>query len=289
GIDLVREQLRIAAGEPLGYDEVPTRGHSIEFRINGEDPAANFLPAPGTIETLRWPSGPGVRVDSGVVAGDVISGAFDSMLAKIIVTGATRTEALQRARRALAETEIAGMPTVMPFHRAVLDDPAFAATELGSFGVYTTWIESEFLTRADVPASPTPAAPAAPSPEEQEMERVVVEVGGKRLEVVLPAGLGLGKRRPAKRPVRRTGTRLGAGGATGNALASPMQGTIVKVAVNDGDVIAEGDLVVVLEAMKMEQPLVAHRAGKVHGLAATVGQTVSSGSVICQIDEVESA
>ena len=286
GIDLVREQLRVAAGEPLGYETVVTRGHSFEFRINGEDPAANFLPAPGAIEKLRWPSGPGVRVDSGVVAGDVVSGAFDSMLAKIIVTGATRTEALQRARRALAETEIAGMPTVMPFHRAVLDDPAFAATDAGSFGIYTTWIESEFGSRADVPPAQAAAAPV-PSPEEQEMERVVVEVGGKRLEVVLPAGLGLGRRRPAKRPARRPGTRLGAGPATGNALASPMQGTIVKVAVNDGDVIAEGDLVVVLEAMKMEQPLVAHRAGRVHGLAATVGQTVSSGSVICQIDAVE--
>ncbi|WP_421958416.1 acetyl/propionyl/methylcrotonyl-CoA carboxylase subunit alpha [Pseudactinotalea terrae] len=286
GIDLVREQLRIAAGEPLGYDEVPTRGHSIEFRINGEDPAANFLPAPGTIETLRWPSGPGVRVDSGVVAGDVISGAFDSMLAKIVVTGATRTEALQRARRALAEAEVTGMATVLPFHRAVLDEPAFAAEDADSFGVYTTWIESEFLGRVDVPAAP-PAAPVAASPEEEGVERVVVEVGGKRLEVVLPAGLGLGRRRPSKRPVRRPGARLGAGAVTGNALASPMQGTIVKVAVNDGDVIAEGDLVVVLEAMKMEQPLVAHRAGKVHGLAAIVGQTVSSGSVICQIDAVE--
>lgn len=286
GIDLVREQLRIAAGEPLGYDEVPTRGHSIEFRINGEDPAANFLPAPGAIETLRWPSGPGVRVDSGVVAGDVISGAFDSMLAKIVVTGATRTEALQRARRALAEAEVTGMATVLPFHRAVLDEPAFAAEDADSFGVYTTWIESEFLGRVDVPAAP-PAAPVAASPEEEGVERVVVEVGGKRLEVVLPAGLGLGRRRPSKRPVRRPGARLGAGAVTGNALASPMQGTIVKVAVNDGDVIAEGDLVVVLEAMKMEQPLVAHRAGKVHGLAAIVGQTVSSGSVICQIDAVE--
>jgi acetyl-CoA/propionyl-CoA carboxylase biotin carboxyl carrier protein len=286
GIDLVREQLRIAAGEPLGYDEVPTRGHSIEFRINGEDPAANFLPAPGTIETLRWPSGPGVRVDSGVVAGDVISGAFDSMLAKIVVTGATRTEALQRARRALAEAEVTGMATVLPFHRAVLEEPAFAAADADSFGVYTTWIESDFLTRADVPAA-APVTPVAASPDEDGVERVVVEVGGKRLEVVLPAGLGLGKRRPTKRPVRRPGGRLGAGTATGNALASPMQGTIVKVAVNDGDVIAEGDLVVVLEAMKMEQPLVAHRAGKIHGLTATVGQTVSSGSVICQIDTVQ--
>src|SRR5690606_19871167 len=243
GIDLVREQLRIAAGEPLGYSEVTTRGHSIEFRINGEDPAANFLPAPGTIESLRWPSGPGVRVDSGVVAGDVVSGAFDSMLAKIVVTGATRTEALQRARRALAEAEVSGMPTVLPFHRAVLDDPAFAAQDAESFGVYTTWIESEFATRGDVAAAPRGAAATATPPEEEGLERVVVEVGGKRLEVVLPAGLGLGRRRPAKRPVRRPSQRLGANGSGGNALASPMQGTIVKVAVAEGDVIAEGDLV----------------------------------------------
>ncbi|GAB2992111.1 acetyl/propionyl/methylcrotonyl-CoA carboxylase subunit alpha [Actinotalea caeni] len=287
GIDLVREQLRIAAGEPLGYSEVTTRGHSIEFRINGEDPAANFLPAPGTIESLRWPSGPGVRVDSGVVAGDVVSGAFDSMLAKIVVTGATRTEALQRARRALAEAEVSGMPTVLPFHRAVLDDPAFAAQDAESFGVYTTWIESELATRGDLAAAPRSAAATTTPPEEEGLERVVVEVGGKRLEVVLPAGLGLGRRRPAKRPVRRPSQRLGANGSGGNALASPMQGTIVKVAVAEGDVIAEGDLVVVLEAMKMEQPLVAHRAGRVHGLSAEVGQTVSSGTVICQIDQVE--
>src|SRR5690606_7022383 len=215
GIDLVREQLRIAAGEPLGYSEVTTRGHSIEFRINGEDPAANFLPAPGTIESLRWPSGPGVRVDSGVVAGDVVSGAFDSMLAKIVVTGATRTEALQRARRALAEAEVSGMPTVLPFHRAVLDDPAFAAQDAESFGVYTTWIESELATRGDLAAAPRGAAATTTPPEEEGLERVVVEVGGKRLEVVLPAGLGLGRRRPAKRPVRRPSQRLGANGSGG--------------------------------------------------------------------------
>ncbi|MFV0253046.1 MAG: acetyl/propionyl/methylcrotonyl-CoA carboxylase subunit alpha [Beutenbergiaceae bacterium] len=286
GVDLVREQFRIAAGEPLGYTEVPSRGHSIEFRINGEDPAANFLPAPGTIDTLHWPSGPGVRIDSGVIAGDVISGAFDSMLAKIIVTGATRAQALERARRALAETTITGMPTVLPFHRAVLVDPAFAADDADGFGVYTTWIESEFAGLSD--AKPAPATPKpAPEPSEAGLERMVVEVGGKRLEVVLPAGLGLGRPRTARKPVRRSGQRVAASGGGGNALASPMQGTIVKVAVTDGDVLAEGDLVVVLEAMKMEQPLVAHRAGKVHGLSATIGQTVSAGTVICQIDRVE--
>ncbi|UFU07504.1 acetyl/propionyl/methylcrotonyl-CoA carboxylase subunit alpha [Ruania halotolerans] len=295
GIDLVREQFRIAAGEELGYTEVATRGHSFEFRINGEDPHHNFLPAPGTISTLRWPSGPGVRVDSGVVAGDAISGAFDSMLAKVIVTGATRTEALQRARRAIGETEVVGIPTVLPFFRAVLADEEFAADRLEEFGVYTTWIENEFAERmASTRASATPASPAAPAPPaepEGELERVVVEVGGKRLEVVLPAGLSLGGgnggrgQRRAGRPSRRNGRSAGAP-AGGNALASPMQGTIVKVAVADGELVAAGDLVVVLEAMKMEQPLVAHRAGRVHGLSAAVGQTISSGTVICQIDEM---
>ncbi|SEE97590.1 biotin carboxylase N-terminal domain-containing protein [Ruania alba] len=292
GIDLVREQFRIAAGEELGYTEVTTRGHSFEFRINGEDPHHNFLPAPGTISTLRWPAGPGVRVDSGVVAGDTISGAFDSMLAKVIVTGATRTEALQRARRAIGETEVVGIPTVLPFFRAVLADEEFAADQLENFRVYTTWIENEFAARLAAGRAPeAPAAPAAPPAEpEGGVERVVVEVGGKRLEVVLPAGLSIGgagggRGRRTSRPSRRNGRSAGAP-AGGNSLASPMQGTIVKVAVADGELVAEGDLVVVLEAMKMEQPLVAHRAGRVHGLSAAVGQTVSSGTVICQIDEM---
>lgn len=291
GIDLVREQFRIAAGEPLGYTEVTTRGHSIEFRMNGEDPHRGFLPSPGTINTLRWPGGPGVRIDSGVNAGDAISGAFDSMLAKVIVTGATRTEAIQRARRAMAETEITGLPTVLPFFRAVLSDEDFAATEAADFGVYTTWIESEFADRLASYADGAPApAPAPAAPAEDPMERVVVEVGGKRLEVVLPAGLSMagGSRSKSKsKPSRRNGGRAAAGTSGGNALASPMQGTIVKVAVADGELIAEGDLVVVLEAMKMEQPLVAHRAGRIHGLSAGVGETVSAGTVICQINAAE--
>lgn len=286
GVDIVREQLRIAAGEELGYTDLPTRGHSIEFRINGEDPYANFLPTPGTLTTLDWPAGPGVRVDTGVVAGDTISGAFDSMLAKIIITGATREETLARARRALAETSIEGMATVMPFHRAVLEHPAFAE----DFRVYTTWIESEFLEEFTRPEDAPAPVPAPVVEEEESMERVVVEVGGKRLEVVLPAGLGLGgNNKPKQRRPRRSGNRVGAGTGGGNALAIPMQGTIVKVAVEDGDVVAEGDLVVVLEAMKMEQPLVAHRSGRVHGLSAQAGQTVSAGGVICQIDDVDPA
>lgn len=285
GVDIVREQFRIAAGEELGYSELPTRGHSIEFRINGEDPYANFLPSPGTISSLAWPAGPGVRVDTGVVEGDTISGAFDSMLAKIIVTGATREETLARARRALDETTIEGMATVLPFHRAVLDHPDFAE----DFQVYTTWIESEFTEHFARPADATAPAPAAATQEEdQPLERVVVEVGGKRLEVVLPAALGLGSAKPKARRPRRSGSRPSAGGG-GNALAIPMQGTIVKVAVADGDVVAEGDLIVVLEAMKMEQPLLAHRAGRIHGLTAQPGQTVAAGGVICQIDDVDPA
>lgn len=288
GIDLVREQLRIAAGEPLGYDEVTSRGHSLEFRINGEDPAAGFLPAPGRISTLRFPSGPGVRVDSGVVEGDTVSGAFDSMIAKLVVTGATRRQAIERARRALAELEVVGIPTVVPFHRAVLDEPAFApADDATPFSVHTRWIETEFADRlsaltASTTAPATPEAQDAPA-----LERVVVEVGGKRLEVVLPAALALGRaagpragagpRRPARRTV---GPKAAANGTT---LASPMQGTIVKVAVADGASVAEGDLVVVLEAMKMEQPLVAHRSGTVAGLAAAVGASVSAGTAICEI------
>jgi len=297
GIDLVREQLRVAAGEPLGYDHVETRGHSIEFRLNGEDPARGFLPAPGRITTLRFPAGPGVRVDSGVVEGDSVSGMYDSMIAKLVVTGATRTQAIERARRALAELEVVGIPTVVPFHRAVLDAPEFApADPTEAFSVHTRWIETEFADRLT-----TLGASAAATTEEHEeapaLERVVVEVGGKRLEVVLPAALALGRgpagggARPTgrggasgpagpRRPVRRAAAKAGANGTT---LASPMQGTIVKVAVAEGALVAEGDLVVVLEAMKMEQPLVAHRAGTVTGLAAGVGSSVSAGSAICEI------
>ncbi|MBD3781247.1 MAG: ATP-grasp domain-containing protein [Micrococcales bacterium] len=290
GIDLVREQLRIADGEPLGYTQVETRGHSFEFRLNGEDPAAGFLPAPGRISTLRFPAGPGVRVDSGVVEGDTVSGAFDSMIAKLVVTGATRQQAAERARRALAELEIAGIPTVVPFHRAVMADPAFVPTDPEQpFAVHTRWIETEFADR--LPSlTGAPAVTSAGADEDEaptELERVVVEVGGKRLEVVLPAALALraGRGRPAAGPRRAAPRRNGARSvaASGTTLTSPMQGTIVKVAVGEGDTVAEGDLVVVLEAMKMEQPLVAHRSGTVTSLAAGVGGMVAAGSAICEI------
>ena len=292
GIDLVREQLRIAAGEPLGYDQVATRGHSIEFRINGEDPAAGFLPQPGRITKLRLPAGPGVRVDFGVAEGDTISGAFDSMIGKLVVTGATRRQAVERARRALRELEIEGIATVVPFHRAVLDAPAFVpAADDSAFSVYTSWIETEFT---DALAALAPAAPApAPAADEEPAptERVVVEVGGKRLEVVIPAGLGLGgaaRRRPngAQAP-RRAARRTAARAASTTSLTSPMQGTIVKLNVTEGDAVTEGDVVVVLEAMKMEQPLVAHRSGVVSALAAAAGSSVTAGTVICEIVDVE--
>ncbi len=285
GVDLVREQFRIAAGEPISVLEPVTRGHSIEFRINGEDPGRNFMPAPGTLSTLVFPSGPGVRIDAGVRQGDTVSGNFDSMIAKVIITGATRDEALQRARRALAEMVVEGMPTVVPFHRAVLDAPQFTAAD-GAFGVYTTWIESEFAdtvaTLGSSGGSGEDMADAAAT------ERVVVEVGGKRLEVVLPASLARAGRANARSAgaARRTPRRANGGStrvATGDALTSPMQGTIVKVAVEDGAAVEAGDLIVVMEAMKMEQPLVAHKAGTVSGLSHAVGASVSSGTVICEI------
>ncbi len=287
GVDLVLEQFRVAAGGSIADLHPETRGHSIEFRINGEDPARNFMPAPGRISTLRFPSGPGVRVDAGVAQGDTVSGNFDSMIAKVIITGTTRDQALARARRALAEMTVEGIPTVLPFHRAVLDAPQFAAAD-GEFGVYTTWIESEY---ADTVASLAPAGASAEDDEAEATERVVVEVGGKRLEVVLPASLAqagrASARKAGRRPMRRTGNGGARSASTGTTLASPMQGTIVKVAVEEGVEVAEGDLVVVLEAMKMEQPLTAHRTGVVRSLTAVVGGGVSAGTVICDIVDVE--
>lgn len=280
GLDLVREQFRIARGEKIEEKDPVLRGHSFEFRINGEDAGRSFMPAPGTIEKLTVPTGPGVRWDSGFVAGDVIGGNFDSMLAKLIVTGADRKQALQRARRALAELSIEGMPTVIPFHRVVLDDPAFAPAEGGEFKVHTRWIETEFNNTIPMYSG----APGSVDSDEDERTTVVVEVNGKRLEVSLP-DLG-GGTKPAAKPAAKTRKSRSARGAAkggGDELTSPMQGTIVKVAASDGDTVAEGDLILVLEAMKMEQPITAHKAGKVSGLSAKPGDTVTSGAVLATI------
>ncbi|GAB3191523.1 acetyl/propionyl/methylcrotonyl-CoA carboxylase subunit alpha [Nesterenkonia suensis] len=295
GIDLVREQFRIARGERLGYDDPEVRGHSIEFRINGEDAGRNFMPAPGKLERFDLPTGPGVRVDSGVRAGESISGAFDSMIAKLIVTGATRAQAVQRARRALAEMTVEGMPTVIPFHRQVLEDPAFVPElvtppEGGhgprkaptAFSVHTRWIETEF----DNTIAPFNPLSAHPDPDHaEERASVVMEVNGKRVTVGLPASLAAGKlAAQAGKKRRRKSRSTAATGASGDQLASPMQGTIVKVHAKNGDKVAEGDLILVLEAMKMEQPLTAHKAGKVKGLKAEAGVAVSAGEVLASIE-----
>ena len=287
GIDLVREMFRIADGQDLSYDDPPLRGHSIEFRINAEDPGRGFLPAPGTITAWRPPSGPGVRLDAGYGAGMTVPQAFDSLIAKLIVTGANRFECLERSRRALAEFEIGGMPTVLPFHRAVVDDPAFTAEP---FTVHTGWIETGFGGNLPPYAGEVASADGSAT---AERERITVEVGGKRLEVVLPAGLaragaaGAAGAQAARRsgPGRRRGGGAGGGGgpAGGDVLVSPMQGTIVKIVAEDGQQVSAGDTVVVLEAMKMEQPLTAHKDGTVTDLAVQVGQAVSSGEIICQL------
>ncbi|MFE2286525.1 biotin carboxylase N-terminal domain-containing protein [Streptomyces sp. NPDC059443] len=281
GIDLVREMFRIADGEELGYGDPVLRGHSFEFRINGEDPGRGFLPAPGTVTKFAPPTGPGVRLDAGVESGSVIGPAWDSLLAKLIVTGATREQALQRAARALAEFEVEGMATAIPFHRAVVTDPAFTADP---FTIHTRWIETEFVNT--IPAFVVPAT--EDTEDEPGRETVVVEVGGKRLEVSLPSSLGMTLARTAAaggaKPKRRAAKKTGPA-ASGDTLASPMQGTIVKVAVEEGQQVGEGDLIVVLEAMKMEQPLNAHRSGTIVGLNAEVGASLTSGATICEIKD----
>ncbi len=279
GIDLVREMFRIAAGEELGYDDPEIRGHSIEYRINAEDGGRNFMPAPGTLSAWSPPSGPGVRLDGGYENGETIPGAFDSLIAKLIVTGRDRTQALERSRRALDEFVVDGMPTVIPFHRAVVDDPAFIG-DGETFSVYTQWIETDFDNQIE-----PYGGESAEADEPGERQTVVVEVGGRRLEVVLPAGLGgIAASGSASKPKRRAGKKSGAA-ASGDAVTSPMQGTVVKVVVEEGQTVAEGDTVVVIEAMKMEQPLKAHKAGTVTGLQAEVGETVTNGAVVCEIKD----
>lgn len=278
GIDLVREQFRIAQGEALGYGDPELRGHSIEFRINGEDPGRGFLPAPGSLTVWNPPSGPGVRLDAGFEKGDVIGGNFDSLLAKLIVTGKTRQEALERSRRALAEFEIDGIATALTFHRAVVSDPAFApADPTTPFSVHTRWIETEFNNTipAFVGAAGDLAEPAQRTP-------ITVEVDGRRIEVILPSDMAISSGGGAKKPARKIGKKSGAAGS-GDSVVAPMQGTIVKIAVTEGQEVAQGDLVIVLEAMKMEQPLTAHKSGIISGLTAEVGATVATGTELMEI------
>ncbi|MDN5748322.1 MAG: acetyl/propionyl/methylcrotonyl-CoA carboxylase subunit alpha [Pseudonocardia sp.] len=283
GLDLVREQFRIAEGEVLNLTEDPApRGHSIEFRINGEDAGRNFLPAPGTVSAISFPAGPGVRVDAGVEAGSVIGGQFDSLLAKLIVTGSDRAQALERSRRALAEFRVEGMATVLEFHRLVVADPAFAGTTEEEFTVHTRWIETEWdNTVPPFDGGEDAAEEVAPR------QSVVVEVGGRRLEVSLPGDLafGGGGAATAKAPPRKRGGGKSGGAASGDSVTAPMQGTIIKVAVSDGDTVSAGDLVVVLEAMKMENPVTAHKDGTVTGLSAETGASVTQGTVICEIKD----
>jgi len=281
GLDLVREQFRLAEGGKLEYGDPIVKGHSFEFRINGEDAGRNFMPAPGPVKLFKAPSGPGVRVDAGVETGDEISGSFDSMVAKLIVTGSTREEALARSRRALAEMQVEGLPTVLPFHRKIVNEPAFIGAD-GKFGVYTRWIETEWNN--DIPAH---VADGAEGNEPAERNSVVVEVGGKRVEVSLPASLFSGaavSTASAPAAAKRKKTGGVAAGGNGNAIKAPMQSTVVKIAVEVGQEVAEGELVVVLEAMKMEQPLNSHKAGKVKSIGAAVGETVPAGTVLIEFE-----
>ncbi|MFC6354766.1 acetyl/propionyl/methylcrotonyl-CoA carboxylase subunit alpha [Luethyella okanaganae] len=280
GIDLVREQFRLAEGGVLDYDDPVAQGHSFEFRINGEDAGRNFMPAPGPVHVFKPSGGPGVRVDSGVQAGDVISGAFDSLLAKLIVTGATREEALERSRRALDEFEVAGLPTVLPFHRDIVRDPAFAPVNGEPFSIYTRWIETEYVNTIE-PWSGTAEEATKP----QQRHNVVVEVEGRRIEVSMPARLipGTASDQTAGPAPRRRSNSHAIDTSTGDAVKAPMQATVVKLAVAEGDQVVKGDLILVLEAMKMEQPLTAHKDGRVGGVNAEVGSTVSSGHLLLTI------
>ncbi|MHC5795207.1 acetyl/propionyl/methylcrotonyl-CoA carboxylase subunit alpha [Lacisediminihabitans sp. FW035] len=278
GIDLVREQFRLAEGGALDYDDPVAEGHSFEFRINGEDPGRNFFPAPGPVQALRFPGGPGVRVDSGVTTGDVISGAFDSLLAKLIVTGSSREDALERSRRALDEFEIAGLPTVLPFHRKIVRDPAFTSSP---FSIYTRWIETDFVNDIEPWSGSLADAASAPA-----RNTIVVEVDGKRIEVSLPARLAAASGGASATLGAAPKRRGGAGAvvtATGDSVKAPMQATIVKLAVAEGDSVVKGDLILVLEAMKMEQPIAAHKDGVIANVNAAVGETVSSGYLLLDI------
>ena len=274
GVDLVVEQLRIADGLPLSLTETPVpRGHSIEFRINAEDPGRGYLPTPGRIEHFAAPSGPGVRLDSGVAAGSVIPGSFDSLMAKLIVSGATREQALQRARRALAEFQIEGVASVLPFHRAVVQDPAFTAEQ--GFGVHTRWIETE-MQQHWLPA-PRPDAVA-----ETPLQRCYMEIDGKRVRLGLPALLlpGLSAAGGVAAPV--AGQLASAGALQPGEVAAPMAGSLVAWKVDDGAQVAEGAVLALMEAMKMETAITATASGTLQQVA-TAGALLQAGQVVARI------
>ncbi len=280
GIDLVREQFNLAEGGVLDFDDPPAHGHSIEFRINGEDPGRGFLPTPGPIHSVRFPGGPGVRVDSGITTGDVITGAFDSLLAKLIVTGKTRQDAIEKARRALKEFEITGLPTVIPFHRTVLEEPAFTATTANEFLVHTRWIETEFTTEIE----PSDGAIEEGFDQEELYRTVVVEVEGRRLKVGVPAGIfAAGQRATLGKAPKRQSTLSSHAGSAEGKITSPMQATVVKVMVVPGTVVVAGDIICVLEAMKMEQPIAAPRDGTVESVGVSVGDSVVGGHVLAVV------
>ena len=280
GLDLVREQFRIAEGQELRIKEDPApRGHAFEFRINGEDAAAGFMPAPGTVTRYEEPAGPGVRVDSGMRVGSVIGGQFDSMLGKLIVWGETREEALARSRRALSEYKVEGMPTVIPFHQAITADPAFIG-DGESFDIYTKWIEEEW--KNEVPAYVDPAE-AAEESDELPAQKYVVEVDGRRVEVALPGNLVVGG---GGAPRKKSKKRRGAGAkaaVSGDTVVAPMQGTVIKVNVENGQEVEEGEVIVVLEAMKMENPVKAHKSGIISDLAVETGSQINKGNPILEI------
>ncbi|WP_205881272.1 acetyl/propionyl/methylcrotonyl-CoA carboxylase subunit alpha [Leucobacter viscericola] len=281
GIDLVQEQFRIAAGEPMSVPEqIPSFGHSIEFRINAEDPGLGYLPTPGTIERFDVPGGQGVRVDSGVYAGYAVPGSFDSMLAKLIIWGKDREQALARARRALDEFQIEGVATVLPFDRYVVTDPAFTAAS-GRFGVHTRWIEEE-CTATFEPAAAV-AAPAAPR-----LTRMPLEIDGRLVEIGLPEALlsrlasGSGQSLEAGSPAD-AGAAGGAAQADPNAVLAPFTGTLSAWKVDAGAQVAEGDTVAVIEAMKMEVPVKAPRSGILRHSVAP-GTNVSASAEIGVIE-----
>ncbi len=279
-VDLVRAQLLIAAGHPAeaAIASARPRRHAIEFRINAENPGRGFAPSTGTITRFRAPSGPGIRLDSGVEAGGVIGGQFDSLLAKLVVTGRDRLEAIERARRALAEFDVAGVQTTLPFLRAVLTEPAFTADGPDGFAVHTSWVEQDFQPAEAVGA----ADPADPVD-----ERVAVRVGNRWLAVDVP-GLAQAREGPLVLARQQARDRLErAGQQAGDVVGAPMQGTVMRIAVAEGDEVTAGQLLAVVEAMKMENPLLAPHRGRVAGLRVHVGDTVVQGAVLCRVTRAD--